>query len=309
MTLYSRMVRRFSGDETLWLEYLVFLGRHDMHHEAARLFTGALKLHPNAPILWLRAAIWHHAHNGSVARARSLLIQGLKSNSSDSNMWAACLWFETLHIQCVAAHSEELARCNSFDRRHSSRHAICMHAMRSKFVFQDLVPFVLLQGACHALPQRSAQLHLAFLSILQRRELYKHETLKSLTAAVLVQCTGISSISCETPVLSHAAEIASQLASKTSWPQNSLTSIHISVKMLVSALMKCEESPTTTGTKQREGIVDTFCKSGYSLQGWPNVLPARPSPVCFAPREAAIEQACTFMMCNRNQIRTFPKHG
>mmetsp|Transcript_39559 Transcript_39559/g.63474 ORF Transcript_39559/g.63474 Transcript_39559/m.63474 type:complete len:189 (+) Transcript_39559:85-651(+) len=72
-SIYHRCLLRFSGDLSLWSEYLDYLESQGSFKSLQRAFPRALQLHPREPRLWGKAAAVEFMHNKDVAAARVLM--------------------------------------------------------------------------------------------------------------------------------------------------------------------------------------------------------------------------------------------
>ena len=68
--IFSRALKKFQGDLTLWNQYIDFAMSGASTSRLSKIFPEALRLHPTASQLWIKAAVWEYRHNSNIATAR-----------------------------------------------------------------------------------------------------------------------------------------------------------------------------------------------------------------------------------------------
>ena len=68
--IFDRALRRFRGDEELWLQWANYAERTRARARLARLFARGLAMLPRSSVLWIRAASWELEGRNSQASAR-----------------------------------------------------------------------------------------------------------------------------------------------------------------------------------------------------------------------------------------------
>lgn len=110
--LYSRGVRKFSGDLDLWVQYIDFAKREKAFKKLNEIFTSVVRLHPTKPDIWIHAAHYFMETQADVTNARSYLQRGLRFCKSSEILWLEYAKLETLWIAKIAGRNRILGLDN-----------------------------------------------------------------------------------------------------------------------------------------------------------------------------------------------------
>ena len=106
--IYDRALRRFKGDETLWLQWADYAEKTSARARLGRLFAKALALLPNSSALWIRAASWELESRQNLSGARRLLQRALRMNGTDGELWHCYFRLELLCLHKLHARRKQL---------------------------------------------------------------------------------------------------------------------------------------------------------------------------------------------------------
>ena len=87
--VFDRALRRFKGDEQLWLQWADYSEKTNARERIGRLFVKALAFLPGSSALWIRAAAWELQSRHNLGGARRLLQRALRLNVADPELWHA----------------------------------------------------------------------------------------------------------------------------------------------------------------------------------------------------------------------------
>lgn len=97
--LWTRTLRKFRSNVSLYLEYANFCKEHNSTQRLARVYAEALQYHPKEVTLWIEAASHEFFVNGSVQNARVLLQRGLRVNPKAQDLWLQSFVLELHFLQ------------------------------------------------------------------------------------------------------------------------------------------------------------------------------------------------------------------
>lgn len=100
--LYSRATRKFSGDLTLWMQYIDFARKDKAYKRLNDIFTSVARLHPTKPDIWILAANYFMETQADITNARSYMQRGLRFCKNSENMWIEYAKLETIYIGKIA---------------------------------------------------------------------------------------------------------------------------------------------------------------------------------------------------------------
>ena len=101
--IFSRALKKFQGDLTLWDDYIDFAMRGTASSRLSKIFPEALRLHPKAPQLWIKAAVWEYRHNQNIATARMHMQRAIRLNGNDQALWIEYFRLELDYVRKVRA--------------------------------------------------------------------------------------------------------------------------------------------------------------------------------------------------------------
>jgi hypothetical protein len=101
--IFSRALKKFQGDIPLWNEYIDFAMRGTSSSRLSKIFPQALRLHPKAPELWIKAAVWEYRHNQNIATARMHMQRAIRLNGTDEQLWIEYFRLELDYVRKVRA--------------------------------------------------------------------------------------------------------------------------------------------------------------------------------------------------------------
>ncbi|KAK9458022.1 U3 small nucleolar RNA-associated protein 6-domain-containing protein [Dipodascopsis uninucleata] len=84
--VFDRATKKFSGDISLWIQFLEFTKQQKANNVSSKIFNTVLRLHPLVPSLWILAAQYEIDENGNVEAARNLMKRGLKFNPESEQL-------------------------------------------------------------------------------------------------------------------------------------------------------------------------------------------------------------------------------
>lgn len=105
--IFSRALRRFKGDEQLWLQWIEYAQRTRSHNRLSQIFGRSLALLPHSSRLWIKAAAWELEVRNNAQAARRLLQRALRVNGGEPELWAAYFRFELIFAQKVKTNDSE----------------------------------------------------------------------------------------------------------------------------------------------------------------------------------------------------------
>ncbi|USP73126.1 hepatocellular carcinoma-associated antigen 66 [Curvularia clavata] len=100
--LYNRATRKFSGDLTLWMQYIDFARRDKAYKRLNDIFTSVARLHPTKPDIWILAANYFMDTQADITNARSYMQRGLRFCKSQETMWLEYAKLETIYVGKIA---------------------------------------------------------------------------------------------------------------------------------------------------------------------------------------------------------------
>ncbi|KAL5121054.1 U3 snoRNP protein [Pleosporales sp. CAS-2024a] len=100
--LYHRATRKFSGDLTLWMQYIEFARKDKAYRRLNDIFTSAARLHPTKPELWVHAAHYFMDTQADITNARSYMQRGLRFCRQSEYLWLEYAKLETIYVAKIA---------------------------------------------------------------------------------------------------------------------------------------------------------------------------------------------------------------
>lgn len=100
--LYNRATRKFSGDLTLWMQYIDFARRDKAYRRLNDIFTSVARLHPTKPDIWILAATYFMDTQADITNARSYMQRGLRFCKNSEVMWLEYAKLETIYVGKIA---------------------------------------------------------------------------------------------------------------------------------------------------------------------------------------------------------------
>ncbi|TPX68225.1 hypothetical protein SpCBS45565_g03279 [Spizellomyces sp. 'palustris'] len=99
--LYGKMLKKFSGDTLLWVQYFDWCSKVNSSKALGKNFAKAIQLHPTKPTFWVMAAAWEFEQNANMTSARVLLQRGLRINPESQKLWLEYFKLELLWIEKI----------------------------------------------------------------------------------------------------------------------------------------------------------------------------------------------------------------
>eukprot|EP00842_Homolaphlyctis_polyrhiza_P000334 jgi/Hompol1/1300/HPOL_004631-RA len=108
--LYRRMLSKFKGSVTLWIQYTEWCKSLGANKILGRIYANAIQLHPTKPTFWVLAASWELEVKGDISAARGnqrvdiqlfidlLLQRGLRILPKDQKMWLEYFKLELIWV-------------------------------------------------------------------------------------------------------------------------------------------------------------------------------------------------------------------
>jgi U3 small nucleolar RNA-associated protein 6 len=100
--LYNRATRKFSGDLTLWMQYIEFARKDKAYKRLNDIFTSVARLHPTKPELWVHAANYFMDTQADITNARSYMQRGLRFCKNSEYLWLEYAKLETIYVGKIA---------------------------------------------------------------------------------------------------------------------------------------------------------------------------------------------------------------
>jgi U3 small nucleolar RNA-associated protein 6 len=100
--LYNRATRKFSGDLTLWMQYIEFARKDKAYKRLNDIFTSVARLHPTKPEIWVHAANYFMDTQADMTNARSYMQRGLRFCKNSEHLWLEYAKLETIYIGKIA---------------------------------------------------------------------------------------------------------------------------------------------------------------------------------------------------------------
>jgi len=100
--LYNRATRKFSGDLTLWMQYIDFARKDKAYKRLNDIFTSVARLHPTKPEIWVHAANYFMDTQADITNARSYMQRGLRFCKNSEYLWLEYARLETIYVGKIA---------------------------------------------------------------------------------------------------------------------------------------------------------------------------------------------------------------
>jgi U3 small nucleolar RNA-associated protein 6 len=118
--LYNRATRKFSGDLTLWMQYIEFARKDKAYKRLNDIFTSVARLHPTKPEIWVHAANYFMDTQADITNARSYMQRGLRFCKNSEYLWLEYAKLETIYVGKIAGRRKILG----LDVDHSKTEAV-----------------------------------------------------------------------------------------------------------------------------------------------------------------------------------------
>eukprot|EP00177_Eucheuma_denticulatum_P005870 GFKZ01010693.1.p1 GENE.GFKZ01010693.1~~GFKZ01010693.1.p1 ORF type:complete len:665 (+),score=97.59 GFKZ01010693.1:147-2141(+) len=96
--VYSRAVKKFKGDDELWLHYAKHCLRTGAERAAGRLFAKAIAFRPDSERVWLAAVAFHFDNCADAKGGRALAQKALRALPESSLLWKEYFRLEVLYL-------------------------------------------------------------------------------------------------------------------------------------------------------------------------------------------------------------------
>ncbi|KAI9190583.1 U3 small nucleolar RNA-associated protein 6-domain-containing protein [Polychytrium aggregatum] len=96
--LYHKLLKKFSGDVHLWIQYLEWARQSGSSKLLGKSFARVIQYHPTKPVFWIMAAAWEYEENSNISSARVLLQRGLRLNPESQKLWLEYFKLELLWL-------------------------------------------------------------------------------------------------------------------------------------------------------------------------------------------------------------------
>lgn len=100
--LYNRATRKFSGDLSLWMQYIDFARKDKAYKRLNDIFTSVARLHPTKPDIWILAANYFMDTQADITNARSYMQRGLRFCKNSDVLWLEYAKLETIYVGKIA---------------------------------------------------------------------------------------------------------------------------------------------------------------------------------------------------------------
>ncbi|KAH9879816.1 hypothetical protein J1614_001840 [Plenodomus biglobosus] len=100
--LYNRATRKFSGDLSLWMQYIDFARKDKAYKRLNDIFTSVARLHPTKPDIWILAANYFMDTQADITNARSYMQRGLRFCKNSELLWLEYAKLETIYVGKIA---------------------------------------------------------------------------------------------------------------------------------------------------------------------------------------------------------------
>lgn len=106
--LYHRATRKFSGDLSLWMQYIDFARKDKAYKRLNDIFTSVARLHPTKPDIWILAANYFMDTQADITNARSYMQRGLRFCKNSEVLWLEYAKLETIYVGKIAGRRKVL---------------------------------------------------------------------------------------------------------------------------------------------------------------------------------------------------------
>lgn len=96
--VYSRAVKKFRGDDELWLHYAKHCLRTGAERAAGRLFAKAIAFRPDSERVWLAAVAFHFDNCADAKGGRALAQKALRALPESSLLWKEYFRLEVFYL-------------------------------------------------------------------------------------------------------------------------------------------------------------------------------------------------------------------
>lgn len=106
--LYNRATRKFSGNLSLWMQYIDFARKDKAYKRLNDIFTSVARLHPTKPDIWILAANYFMDSQADITNARSYMQRGLRFCKKSEVLWLEYAKLETIYVGKIAGRRKVL---------------------------------------------------------------------------------------------------------------------------------------------------------------------------------------------------------
>ncbi|CDK24799.1 unnamed protein product [Kuraishia capsulata CBS 1993] len=119
--VFDRAIRRFPGDNKLWLAYLKYAKANGSVKVIYKIYTKLLQLQPRNVDAWISAAKYEFEQNTNAKGARVLLQKGLRFNSDSQKLWLNYAKFELVYVTKLLARRKLLSLMTEQQQREDAK--------------------------------------------------------------------------------------------------------------------------------------------------------------------------------------------
>ncbi|KAJ3089957.1 U3 snoRNP protein [Quaeritorhiza haematococci] len=112
-SLYQKTLKKFGGDEALWVQYFEWCKSVGSSKALGRNFAKAIQLHPTKPTFWIAAASYEFSENNNITSSRVLLQRGIRINPECTKLWIEYFKLELLWVEKIKLRRKVLFGGNS----------------------------------------------------------------------------------------------------------------------------------------------------------------------------------------------------
>ncbi|GAA5810647.1 hypothetical protein MFLAVUS_004071 [Mucor flavus] len=99
--LFRRATTKFTGDISLWLQYIDYAKKNKANNILSGIFVQAIQFHPMNASLWIMTATWENEYNSNMAAARILLQRALRLMPQNQQLWHEYFRLELIYIEKI----------------------------------------------------------------------------------------------------------------------------------------------------------------------------------------------------------------
>eukprot|EP01025_Chloroclados_australasicus_P014285 TRINITY_DN16693_c0_g4_i1.p1 TRINITY_DN16693_c0_g4~~TRINITY_DN16693_c0_g4_i1.p1 ORF type:complete len:723 (+),score=75.71 TRINITY_DN16693_c0_g4_i1:74-2242(+) len=96
-SIFSRLAHRYKAKVGVWKRWIDYCLETKSNKLLSKVFTRALKMHPNEPGFWIQAAAWEFEKQKNPKSARSLMLQAIRLCSNSKDVWVEYFRMELLY--------------------------------------------------------------------------------------------------------------------------------------------------------------------------------------------------------------------
>lgn len=101
--IYSKLLKKFSSDSKLWIQYLDFCKKQKSSMAFSKNIAKAISFHSNNPVFWILGAEYEFHNNNNIESSRILFQRSINLNPEIQSLWLEYFKMELLFISKIQA--------------------------------------------------------------------------------------------------------------------------------------------------------------------------------------------------------------